>query len=137
MRIFLHVNGAELKLLTKNHPAAGGVGRPILFYLGFGAGGRLPIWHGVGGFMFNSSSSVFHKQASRAFAYKSWLALKVMHDYVVRKKRSEGSPTEIEPTRNGSSAAAWLSNAHERPTCIATNHQGGPQAVVRGATGST
>ena len=25
MRIFLHVNGAELKLLTKNHPAAGGV----------------------------------------------------------------------------------------------------------------
>ena len=27
------------------------------FSLGFGAGGRLPIWHGVGGFMFNSSSS--------------------------------------------------------------------------------
>ena len=25
--------------------------------LGFGAGGRLPIWHGLGGFMFNSSSS--------------------------------------------------------------------------------
>ena len=25
--------------------------------LGFGAGGRLPIWHGVGGFMSNSSSS--------------------------------------------------------------------------------
>ena len=29
------------------------------FSLGFGAGGRLPIWHGVGGFMFNSSSSSF------------------------------------------------------------------------------
>ena len=28
------------------------------FFLGFGAGGRLPIWNGVGGFMFNSSSSV-------------------------------------------------------------------------------
>jgi hypothetical protein len=28
MRIFPHVNGAELKLLTKNHPAAGGV--PLL-----------------------------------------------------------------------------------------------------------
>ena len=27
------------------------------FPLGFGAGGRLKIWHGVGGFMFNSSSS--------------------------------------------------------------------------------
>ena len=27
------------------------------FSLGFGAGGRLPIWHGVGGFVFNSSSS--------------------------------------------------------------------------------
>ena len=27
------------------------------FSLGFGAGGRLPIWHGVGGFTFNSSSS--------------------------------------------------------------------------------
>ena len=35
-------------------------GRPICTadsLLGFGAGGRLPILHGVGGFMFNSSSS--------------------------------------------------------------------------------
>ena len=30
MRISLHVNGAELKLLTKNHPAAGGVTRRML-----------------------------------------------------------------------------------------------------------
>jgi hypothetical protein len=26
------------------------------FSLGFGAGGRFPIWNGVGGFVFNSSS---------------------------------------------------------------------------------
>ena len=30
---------------------------PLRVCLGFGAGGRLPIWHGVGGFMFDSSSS--------------------------------------------------------------------------------
>jgi len=29
----------------------------IIIIFGFGAGGRLPIWHGVGGFVFNSSSS--------------------------------------------------------------------------------
>ena len=35
-------------------------GRPIFFWV-FGAGGRLPIWHGVGGFMFNSSSCTLHR----------------------------------------------------------------------------
>ena len=59
---------SEIVLTEPPPPAFPRFSCPEIFSLGFGAGGRLPIWHGVGGFVFNSSSSsaIHHHQSSGA-----------------------------------------------------------------------